>query len=281
MTRRVALIGNPLRRRHSEVMHNAAFTHFGVGARYELRELAPEEVAGFVAAAREPEWLGFQVTAPYKQAVMSLVDDVEDGAAAIGAANCAMRRDDGTLVAFNTDAGGFLRSAEAELGMSVRGSAVAVAGAGGAARAVVHALVTAGAAEVTVGNRSPDRAAQLAAGFGDTVEGTDLGGAFTAALRRADLAVNATTVGMTAPGTPFDVAALPDSAAVYDLVYTPAETEILAAARARGLPAANGLGMLVAQAEMAFERWTGIPQAGPTMRSALESSGILTQPSES
>lgn len=269
MTRRVALIGHPLLRRHSEVMHNAAFGHFGVDARYELHDLEPEEVPRFVAEARGESWLGFQVTAPYKQLVMEDLDNIEDDARRIGAVNSVFRTDDGGLTGFNTDAHGFHRAAEAELEIRFSGVRAAVVGAGGAARAVVDALASAGAASVTVGNRTASRASNLATDFGAPVRAVDLGAEFSAVLSEADLAVNATTVGMHAPGAAFDVDALSDSAAVYDLVYEPPETELLNAARARGLPAANGLGMLVAQAAIAFERWTGVADAGPVMRAAL------------
>lgn len=271
MTARVALIGHPLLRRHSEVMHNAAFAHFGVDAVYELRDLEPVEVAGFVAEVRSgDDWLGFQVTAPYKQMVMAHLDLIEEGAGRIGAVNSTVRDSDRGLVGFNTDAPGFRRAIETELDVQVPGLRAAVAGAGGAARAVVDALVDGGAASVIVGNRSASRAEALAADFGPSVAGVDLGEAFVAVLADVDLAVNATTVGMHSPGAAFDVDPLPATAAVYDLVYEPPEPPVLAAARKRGLRTANGLGMLVAQAEIAFERWTGIPDAGAVMRPALD-----------
>ena len=269
MTRRVALIGNPLSRRHSEMMHNAAFDHFGIEARYELLELEPEEVPAFIAGTRDDVWLGFQVTMPHKQLVMDHLDEIEVEARQIGAVNSVLRRDDGTLVGFNTDAAGFQRAVEAELDIRFEGIRAVVAGAGGAARAVVHALVSGGADVVTIGNRHPSRAQNLAADFGGQVYAVDLGSEFENSLTRADLAVNATIVGMIEPGSPFEVAALSESAAVYDLVYDPLESELLAAASARGLRTANGLGMLVAQAEIAFERWTGVPGAGPIMRASL------------
>ncbi len=251
------------------IMHNAAFDHFGIDAVYELHELDPDEVAGFVESARGEEWLGFQVTSPYKQVVMGLLDEVDEDAAKIGAVNSVARAERGALVGFNTDAPGFRRGVEAELGVDFAGIDAAVAGAGGAARAVVHALVSAEAAAVTVGNRTPGRAADLAVEFGDPVRGMGLGEEFSEALAGVDLAVNATTVGMLEPGAAFDVSDLPDSAAVFDLIYVPAESELLARARQRGLRTANGLGMLIAQAEIAFERWTGLAGAGPVMREAL------------
>lgn len=271
MSRRVALIGSPLRRPHSAVMHNAAFRHFGIDARYDLMELASGEVAEFVEGSRDPDWMGFQVTAPYKLRVKELVDEVEPEAERVGAVNSVERRPDGTLVGFNTDAPGWALSVERDLGRHLSGARVAVGGAGGAARAVVSACLSGGAQQVTVGSRRPEAAAELAEAAGDDrVEVAVLGGDFDAVLGRADLAVNATTVGMVDPGVPFDPRLLPDTAAVFDLVYVPAETELLARARERGLPAVNGLGMLVAQADLAFTRWTGVPGAAEVMRTALE-----------
>jgi shikimate dehydrogenase len=272
MTQRVALLGKPLRRRHSVVMHNAAFAAAGIDARYELLELEPDAVAVAVAAARGDEWLGLGVTAPYKRTVAELCDDVETEAAAIGAVNNVVRTSAGQLVGFNSDAPGFRWGAELAMGRPLAGADVAVAGAGGAAHAVVFACLDAGASRVTVGNRTEAAAVALAqrlaaVGTGRVVP-VALGGAFRTALESADLAVNATTVGMVDPGMTIAVEALPDQATVFDLVYVPAETPLLRAARARGLRAANGSEMLIAQAAIAFERWTGISGMADVMRAA-------------
>lgn len=276
MTRRVALLGKPLRRRHSQVMHDAAFEACGIDARYVLMELEPDEVESAVDAARGPGWLGLGVTAPYKRVVGGLVDEVERDADRIGAVNNVLRRDDGTLLGFNSDAPGFRAGVEATMGRPLAGARIVVAGAGGAAHAVVYACRLAGAASVTVGNRTVASAEALArrfaavAGASGSIEGVPLAGsAFTGALARADLAVNATTVGMVDPGMTIDVDVLPGDATVFDLVYVPAETPLLRAARARGLRASNGSEMLVHQAAIAFERWTGIGDMAGVMRAAV------------
>ena len=269
MTKRVALIGKPLKRRHSEIMHNAAFEHFSIDASYELREIEKAGIRGFVAETRSEEWLGFQVTAPYKLDVVEFLDEIEDGAERIGAVNSVARQQDGRLVGFNTDSPGFRRGAESDLGISFAGIAASVAGAGGAARAVVDALVTAGASRVTICDVVAERAGTLAAQYASSVQAVAVGAPFEDSLRTAELAVNATAVGMIQQGTSFDVAVLPGTCAVFDLVYNPPETELLREARTRGLRATNGLGMLVSQAEIAFERWTGVSGAGPVMRRAL------------
>lgn len=302
MSRRVALIGRPLRRRHSAVMHDAAFAAAGIDARYELCELEPHELAGFAAAARDRAWLGFQITAPYKQAVVALLDEVEDEARRIGAVNSVQRTEDGRLVGFNTDAPGFAAAVRQDLDLDLAGARVVVAGAGGAARAVVAACRAAGVADLLVANRTAAVAAALAAAAGgarpaegggradgagarsaDRADGAlsaaaAAGGVVgcglddprvAAALGRADLLVNATSVGMVTPGVPLPVGALPPDAVVFDLVYTPPVTPLIAAARDRGLRTANGAGMLVAQAAIAWMRWTGAADPTAVMRDAV------------
>lgn len=281
LTRRVALLGKPLRRRHSVVMHNAAFEAAGIDARYELRELDPDQVPSAVAEARGPGWLGLGVTAPYKPVVAALVDEIEDDARTIGAVNNVVRRDDGTLLGFNSDAPGFRAGVELALERPLDGLTAVVAGAGGAAHAVVFACLRAGARSVIVGSRRLEAAQALAARFasfesvGSVGRRAGLVGvsldspAFGEALVAADLAVNATTVGMIDAGTAIDVSALADGATVFDLVYVPPETPLLRAARARGLRAANGSEMLVQQAAIAFERWTGVGGMAEVMRAAV------------
>ena len=274
MTRRVALIGKPLKRRHSQVMHDAAFDAAGIDARYVLRELEPDEVEGVIASARGDGWLGLGVTAPYKQVVAGLVDEIEGDAQAIGAVNNVVRTDDGRLIGINTDAPGFHVGVERAMGRPIAGVEAVVAGSGGAAHAVVHALLSGGAAGVTVASRRPEAAGALLDRFESVGMGRRsavvLGGEeFREALRQADLAVNATTVGMIDPGMTIPVDLLPGHATVFDLVYVPAETPLLAAARARRLRTSNGSEMLIAQAAAAFERWTGVGGMDDVMRAAV------------
>lgn len=274
MTRRVGLVGSPLKRRHSPVMHDAAFDAAGIDARYVLLEIEADQVDDAVRAARGDGWLGLGVTAPYKPVVATLVDEVEPDATVIGAVNNVVRTDDGRLIGFNTDAPGFRAGAELAMGRSLADARVVVVGAGGAARAVVFACLQAGARRVTVANRTVASAESLCdrftgVGTGDRhALGLD-DPTLTADLREADLAVNATTVGMLSPGVAIAIDELPASATVFDLVYVPAETPLVAAARARGLRAANGSEMLIAQAAIAFERWTGVGGMADVMRAAV------------
>jgi shikimate dehydrogenase len=284
MTRRVGLLGRPLKRRHSQVMHDAAFDAAGIDARYVLLELEPDAVEAAVAAARSDDWLGLGVTAPYKRVVAGLCDAVEPDAEAIGAVNNVVRTGAGELVGINTDAPGFRAGVELAMGRPLEGADVVVAGAGGAAHAVVYACLDAGARRVVVGNRTPAAATALAARFRDVGPGSATGVGlddpdFDGALRSADLAVNATTVGMLAPGTTIAVDALPARATVFDLVYVPAETPLLAAARARGLRASTGGELLLAQAAIAFERWTGVGGMAGVMREAV--APLLADPAAS
>jgi shikimate dehydrogenase len=274
VTRQVALIGKPLKRRHSQVMHDAAFDACGIDARYVLREIDADEVETVVADARGPDWLGLGVTAPYKQVVAGLVDEVEGDAQAIGAVNNVVRTADGRLIGFNSDAPGFRAGVELAMGRSLEGADVVVVGAGGAAHAVVFACLQAGAGRVTVASRSVGAARALLERLRSVrrVERSaqELGGsAFVTAVRLADLAVNATTVGMIDAGMTIPVDEMRGAATVFDLVYVPAETPLVRAARARGLRAANGAEMLIQQAAIAFERWTGVGGMADVMRAAV------------
>ncbi len=252
-------------------MQNAAFAANGVDAVYELRPIESSEIESFFAEARSPEFLGFGVTAPYKQLAMRHLDVIEPGASAIGAVNNGVRQDDGALIGFNTDASGFLSAVEA-MGKSAAGRPAVVVGAGGAARAVVWALLDAGAESVFVSNRTIERARDLAeslSSHGEIVPGPLTGPEMARAMGSASIAVNATTVGMTTDGLAFDVRPLGEDALVFDLVYVPPDTPLVRAATARGLAVCNGLEMLIRQGEIAFERWTGIGSTADIMRDAL------------
>jgi shikimate dehydrogenase len=274
VTRRVALIGKPLKRRHSQVMHDAAFDACGIDARYVLKEIEPDEVEGVVAAARGPEWLGLGVTAPYKQVVAKLLDEVETDARIIGAVNNVVRTDDGRLIGFNSDAPGFRAGAELAMGRPLEGAVVVVVGAGGVARAIVYESLKADVRRLVVANRTIEKAQAMIASLDRVGQARrdvyELGdAAFHDALETAELVVNATSVGMIDPGMAFPIDALNASASVFDVVYVPAETQLVRSARARGLRAANGSEMLIAQAAIAFERWTGIGGMADVMRSAV------------
>ncbi len=280
---RVVLLAHPAGHSLSPHMHNAAFSALGIAAEYEALDVTPEGLARAVAALRHEPYLGANVTVPHKEAVFGLVDELTPEAAAAGAVNTVVARG-GRLVGHNTDGGGFLR-ALAELGTGYpAGLAEAqclVLGAGGAARAVVHALLCAGA-RVSLANRNVARAERLAADLAHLGSASGSLRVCTAhvssLLPSTDLLVNTTSVGMSGGPDPSrlpliepeDLELLPADVAVVDLVYRPAVTPLLAAAKARDLLVQNGLPMLVWQGALAFELWTGAPAPVEVMRNAAE-----------
>jgi len=257
-----AVIGSPVRHSRSPAIHNAAFRALGLDWAYLAFDVPQGQAAGAISAMRALDLRGLSVTMPHKDAVATLVDELTDDAARLGAVNCVRWRDD-RLVGDNTDGPGFLASL-ADAGVSADGRACVVLGAGGAARAVVLALARAGAASVTVVNRTGSRAAdaaRLAGPVGRVGAEAD--------VAAADLVVNATSVGMGDDGRlPLDIDLLRPDAVVADLVYQPLVTPLLAAAAERGATVVDGLGMLVHQAAVASESWTGVAPPIGVMRAA-------------
>lgn len=267
-TRLAAVIGSPVEHSLSPIIHNAAFAALGVDGVYVALEVAPGHAAEAVSAMRMFDWFGLSVTMPHKHEVIDACDVLTDTAQTLEAVNCVFWSD-GKIVGDNTDGHGFLRGLRADLGVDVEAKKCVVVGAGGAAKAVVLALADAGAERVAIINRSFERA-EIAAGLAG-----DIGSVGEAAdLVEADLVVNATSVGMASTELsaqmPFDVAALSAAAVVADLIYHPAETPLLAAARQRGLRHQNGLAMLVFQAVSQFERWTDLDAPADAMMAAAK-----------
>ena len=245
------VVGNPVSHSLSPVMHNAGFAEAGLNAVYVPLQAASAE--DFVQFARSAGLAGASITAPFKVSLMSHVDDVEPLARRVGAINTIVVRGDRWIGA-NTDVHGFLAPLTGRI--AVKGIRASILGAGGAARAVAIALADQGAS-VTVCARKADRARVIADLVGGQV------GSFPPKAGSWDLLVNATPAGTGPQGeNPIPGADL-DGELVFDLVYTPAETALLADARAAGCLTVGGLEMLVAQAERQFELWTGQrPPAG-------------------
>jgi shikimate dehydrogenase len=258
----VGVIGSPVAHSLSPLLHNSAFDALGLGGGW--RSFAFEVPAGQAAAAldamRGADITGLSVTMPHKADVASLVDDCSDVARLLTAVNCVHRQQD-RLYGTNTDGEGFLASLARGASFDPAGKRCVVIGAGGAARAVVLALAQAGAAEVAVVNRTPERAfeaADLAGRAGRAVDLTE--GAIGDAVRVADLVVNATPVGMEgAPPAEWLVAPdlLGPGQVAADLVYVPRQTSWLAGAANAGAATLDGLGMLVHQAAAQLLLWTG------------------------
>jgi 3-dehydroquinate dehydratase/shikimate dehydrogenase len=240
-----AVVGNPIVHSRSPVMHNAGFAALGLNAAYVPLEARDAE--DFVRFARATGLRGASITTPFKVSLLPYVDEIEPLAQRVGAINTLVVRDDRWIGA-NTDVDGFLAPLAGK--MALARTRATVLGSGGAARAVAVALADRGA-RVTLAARRPE-AARATAGL---VNGE--AGEFPPRPGSWDLLVNATTVGSTAnPGNPAGETGLTGTL-VYDLVYTPAETELLTRARAAGCQTIGGLEMLIAQAERQFELWTG------------------------
>jgi shikimate dehydrogenase len=247
-------------------MQNAALAALGLAPdwRYVRLPLPPEVFAEAVRALPAAGFRGVNVTIPHKEAALAVAGDASDAARAIGAAN-TLTFEDGAIHADNTDAPGLL--AALPPGWDPRGRAALVLGAGGAARAVLWALLEAGAADVQVWNRTADRARTLT---------TELGGRPVARPEPAEIVVNCTSVGLHDPAATFKALPLPaDSldagSLVVDMVYRAGGTELLRAARARGAEVVDGLEILVAQGAASLERWTGSAAPREAMREAVRS----------
>jgi shikimate dehydrogenase len=262
------VLGYPVRHSLSPAMHNAAFHALGLNWVYLAFEVAPDRLAQAIAGMRGLGIRGLNLTIPHKEAVVPLLDGLTDAAQHIGAVNTLFWEGE-RLIGDNTDAAGFLRALY-EVGVPPLGQTVLVLGAGGAARAVVYALRTQGCA-VWIANRSRERAEALAAAFGCAGIVSLERDALTQVAAHVDGVVNCTSLGMephTDMTPPLPVEALPADAWVCDLVYRPLQTRLLQAAAARGLTTIDGLGMLVHQGALAFERWTGSPAPVNVMRMA-------------
>lgn len=255
MTIYAEVIGDPIAHSKSPRIHGFWLEKLGIAAEYRACHVTAEGLAGYLAERRmDVAWRGCNVTIPHKLAALVLADRVEPVAARIGASNCLLRQADGSVLATNTDAAGFWEPLA-----SRRFGSACVIGAGGAARAVLAALAEHGVARVTVCNRSVDKAAGLLAEFGLGGEAVGLDGDG----EPVDLLVNTSAMGMTGqaelPERLLDVARLVrPGGVVYDIVYAPLETRLLAAARPHGFVCVDGLAMLIGQAAVAFERFFGV-----------------------
>ncbi|MDX6668715.1 MAG: shikimate dehydrogenase [Solirubrobacteraceae bacterium] len=251
--RLAGVLGHPVAHSRSPAMHNAAFRELGLDWHYVKLPVPPELFDETVRALPGSGYGGANVTIPHKLAALTVADFASDAALSIGAANTLTFSSEG-IGADNTDAGGFLAALEEP----VEGRTALVLGAGGASRAVVWALITGGAADVSVWNRTAERAEELAAAFG------------ARAVRRpeaADIVVNATSVGLHDGTLPLDDLDAPATAV--EMVYG-SETPFARWAAARGARLVDGLEVLVRQGALSFTRWTGVEPPLDTMRAAAK-----------
>jgi shikimate dehydrogenase len=265
--KRACVIGWPVAHSRSPVIHRYWLKLYGLDGAYEMEAVRPEEIEDFLHSLGQWGYKGANVTLPHKEAALAAADR-PDEATAIGAANTLWLDAKGLLHASNTDAYGFMTHLAAEAPDWNKGSRpVMVLGAGGAARAILHGLLEAGASKILLANRTGGRAEALAQGFGSRVSVVPWEDR-NRALAGCGLLVNATSLGMTGkPPLDLDLSALPKDATVADIVYSPLETPLLAAAKARGNRIVDGLGTLLHQAAPGFERWFGVrPEVTPELR---------------
>ena len=263
MTRIAAVIGSPVTHSLSPVMHNAVFHESGLDWEFTRFDVTPDRVPAALAAMPVLGIGGFAVTMPNKEAAAAAVDEIDPAARALDSVNTVVLRDDGTTFGASTDGAGLVAWLDAS-GVSVAGERVVVLGAGAAGRSIVDALGRSGADEIVIVNRTAataERAASLApcARVGGADDITD-----------AQIVINATSIGMGTEQLPCDPAALHEGQIVADIVYHPLDTALLRAARVVGAQAVDGLGMLVHQAVLQQELWTGRRPDPAIMRTAAE-----------
>lgn len=268
--KKACVIGWPIEHSRSPAIHGHWLATYGIDGTYTKIAVRPEEASAFFASLADRGLNGCNVTLPHKHAALAAADHKEAVAVAMGAAN-TLWLDGGKLCATNTDAYGFMTHlAQSAPGWDRRDAPVAVLGAGGAARAIVYGLLQAGVSEIRLFNRTPARAEDLVRAYGVRVKAHPWSERVTC-TEGAGLLVNTTSLGMVhAEPLDMDVAGLRNDAVVVDIVYVPLETDLLARARARGLRAVDGLGMLLHQAVPGFEKWFGIkPVVTPELRALV------------
>lgn len=271
MTRKAFVVGHPIRHSRSPLIHGHWLAEHGIDGTYERIDVAPEAFEAFLRGLPASGFAGGNVTIPHKEAAFRLADSLTERARTIGAVNTLIVEGD-RVRGDNTDAPGFIAHLDQSLGENWpdrTGRQALVLGAGGAARAVVVGLVER-SLTVRVANRSPERARALAELDPGNVAALSWE-ALPEALRETGLLVNTTSLGMAGqPPLALDLGPLPARAAVADIVYAPLETPLLAAARARGLAAVDGLGMLLHQAVPGFAAWFGLrPAVTPALREKI------------
>lgn len=274
-TRLFGILGYPVEHSVSPGVHNAAFRHLELDMVYLPLPVKPDDLGQAVAGMVALGFVGANVTIPHKEAIIPLLDELAVEARLIGAVNTLVFRE-GKVEGHNTDGAGFLAALEKEAGFAPQGKVGTILGAGGAARAVAVALAQAGAREIYIANRTPARAVELATHVqrelgipcrGLAIAPEDL----RPVLRRSDLVVNASPVGMyphvdDPPLIPTGL--LEPGCLACDLIYNPSETAFLRGAHRRGCRTLNGLGMLVYQGALSFELWTGRAAPVEVMRAA-------------
>ncbi|MBB6729776.1 shikimate dehydrogenase [Cohnella zeiphila] len=270
------VIGDPVRHSKSPVMLNRAFRESGINGVYGAFHVTPDRLGEAIAGMRALGFRGLNVTIPHKIDVMAYLDEIDEGARAVGAVNTIVN-DGGRLTGFNTDGIGYVRSLKEEAEPDLAGKRIVVVGCGGAARGIVWALTRERPHSVVLVNRTAERARELAGFFPPEAA---VSAADWAQLKdvcaEADVVINTTSVGMSpnVEAVPLDPSWLKPGAVASDLIYNPLTTAFLRRAAERGCRIHGGLGMFVYQGAYAFEYWTGKPAPVEAMRAVvLESFG--------
>jgi shikimate dehydrogenase len=275
MTNRVVLIGHPVAHSFSGAMQQAALDALGIDARYELWDRRQIDLAEAIAELRGDDFLGANITIPHKEHVVPLVDRLTEDAQATGAVN-VISRDGKKLVGHNTDVPGFKVALDKLVGRQRMPRHAVVLGAGGAARAVVHALITDGFQRIVVFNRHLHRGEGLVRHFGRSAAHMELKAmpwhesVLEAELSKTKVLVNATSIGMAVGETPIPAELLPPDLLVMDLVYNPSQSQLLKDAAAAHCTTMNGELMLLQQGARSFELWTGQHAPLEVMQAELE-----------
>jgi shikimate dehydrogenase len=266
------IVGWPVAHSRSPKLHNYWIEKYGLNGAYVQLPVAPGMLDQAIGGLKALGFRGCNITLPHKVDALKLVDEVDPMAKRMGAMNTIVVQPDGSLKGFNNDGFGYIQSLlDAQPDWRADAGPITVLGAGGAARAVVLGLADRGAKEIRLLNRTDAKAQALAAEFGAPVKALPWNDRHNA-LADVALLVNTTSQGMHGnPALELDLAALPKHALVSDVIYVPLETPLLAAARQRGNPTVNGLGMLLNQARPAFHAWFGVmPELTPELRRAIE-----------
>jgi shikimate dehydrogenase len=266
------LMGWPVMHSRSPKLHNYWLAQHRLPGTYVPLAIKASDLRAALRALPALGFSGCNLTIPHKEAALAIVDKVDPLARRIGAMNCVVVAPDGSLAGYNYDAFGFIESIrEAQPGWRADAGPIVVIGAGGGARAVLAGLIDAGAREIHLVNRTPARAQALTNDLGAPINPIAWADR-AAALAGAAMLINTTNQGMVGePALDLALDQLPPRALVSDIIYIPRETPLLAAARKRGNPTVNGLGMLLHQARPAFRAWFGImPEVTPELRALIE-----------
>jgi shikimate dehydrogenase len=269
MTQYINLIGYPLKHSISPDFQQAALDYYNLDIRYRLCEIEANELRHAIEQMRLTENIGANITVPYKERILGLLDEVDNQASLCGAVNTVINKN-GKLIGFNTDISGFIQALHKECSFEPKNKDVLLLGAGGAAHAVSFALIQEGISLLTITNRTPDRADKLAESLMKYIAEKTLftkisvspwgGSEFTESSKSSHLIVNCTTMGMRystlEQRSPLEQNLISSNALVYDLVYNPSLTPLLRSAEKAGARTLGGLPMLVYQGSKAFELWT-------------------------